>query len=160
MKIVRSTSSHATAGGSNETRETLRSEEIQAKGVVSPDDEGVSPKPERVELESASLHENYRRPTSRRWGSLSSTRKQRMEAHVESVGVKGESAHRKNCQINWEILLISRQKWWQSPLGINNRGGCSGRKSDGPIVAMKRGNACGAKGPYCKHAYINEERAA
>jgi len=35
MKIVRSTSSHATAGGSNETRETLRSGEIQAKGMVS-----------------------------------------------------------------------------------------------------------------------------
>ena len=29
-----------------------------------------------------------------------------------------------------------------------------------PIVAMKRGNARGAKEPCCMHAFINEERAA
>ncbi len=156
MKIVRSTCSHATAGGSNEIRETLRSGGIQAKGVVPPDGEGVSPKPERVELESASLHENCRRPTSLRWGSLQLTRKKRIEALVKSVGVEGESAHRKNCQINWEILLSRRGKW-QSPSGIHNRGGFTGRKSDGLIVARMQGNACGAKEPYCKHANINED---
>ena len=37
MRIVRSTSNHAPAGGSNETRETMRSGENQAKGVDLPD---------------------------------------------------------------------------------------------------------------------------
>ena len=158
MKIVRSTSSHATAGGSNETRETLRSGEIQAKGKSSPDGERVSPKPVRAELESASLR-YCRRPTSQRWGSLSSVRKKRMKALAESVGVEGGGARGKNCQHNWEILQDSRQLGQPAP-GMHNRGGCPGWKSDGPIVVMKRGNARGAKGPYCKHASINEERAA
>ena len=68
MKIVRSTSSCALAGESNETREAVRSGEIQAKGVVLPDDDGESPNPERGELVSASLN-NYRRPTFPRWRS-------------------------------------------------------------------------------------------
>ena len=55
VKIVRSTSSCALAGESDETREAVRSGEIQAKGVVLPDDDGVSPNPERGELVSASL---------------------------------------------------------------------------------------------------------
>ena len=158
MQIVRTASSHAAAGGSNETRETPRSGEIQAKGMTSPDDERVSPKPVRVELESASLR-HCRRPTFQRWGSLSSVRKKRIGALTESVGVKGGGARGKNRWTNWEIHQGSRLKGQPAP-GMHNRGGCLGWKSDGPIVVMKRGNARGAKGPYCKHASINEERAA
>ena len=79
-----------------------------------------------------------------------------MRALAESVGVEGGGARGKNRQHNWEILQSSRLLGQPAP-GMHNRGGCFGRKSDGLIVARKRGNARGAKGPYCKHAYINEE---
>src|SRR5215472_14056757 len=101
MKIVRSTSSHAPAGGSNETRGTMRSGTIQAKGVVLPDDEGVSPNPERGELVSASLN-HYRRPTSQKGRSLPSTGKQRTSAPVGPVGVRAVGAHQKNYHVTWE----------------------------------------------------------
>src|ERR1700675_1132671 len=39
----------------------------------------------------------------------------------------------------------------QRPEGMNNRGNGSGRESERPIVARKRGNARGAKGPHWKH---------
>ena len=84
MKIVRSTSSHASAGGSNEPRGAMRSGEIQAKGVVLLADKGVSLNPERGELVSASL--NYsRRPSSQETLSLPSTGKKRKNAPVEPV---------------------------------------------------------------------------
>ncbi len=79
-----------------------------------------------------------------------------MKAPAESVGVEGGGARGKNRRNNWEILQSSRLLRQPSP-GMHNREGCFGRKSDGLIVVMKRGNARGAKEPYCKHAYINEE---
>jgi len=85
MRIVRSTSSHAPAGGSNETRETVRSGAIQANGATLPDDDGVSPNPERGELVSASLNQ-YRRPTSQKGRSLPSTGKQRTQAPAGPIG--------------------------------------------------------------------------
>ena len=157
MKIVRSTSSCALAGESNETREAVRSGEIQAKGVVLPDDDGVSPNPERGELVSASLN-NYRRPTFPRWRSLLSTGKKRTVAPVEPVGVRAVGAHQKNHHVTLgDPLRPPRQR--QLALGIHNRE-VPGWESDGLVVAKKRGNACGAKEPCCKHAIINEERAA
>jgi hypothetical protein len=158
MKIVRSTSSHAPAGGSNETRGTMRSGAIQAKGETLPDDDGLSLNPERGELVSASLN-HYRRPTSQRGRSLSPTEKQRTLASVGPVGVRGVGAHQKNHHVTWETRSGRRE---QRPLavGIHNHRQRLGRESDGLVVARKRGNARGAKEPCCMHAFINEERAA
>ena len=82
-----------------------------------------------------------------------------MSALAESVGVEGGGARGKNRRNNWEILQGSRLVW-QPVSGMHNREGCFGWKSDGLIVALKGGNAPGAKEPCCKHAFINEERAA
>jgi hypothetical protein len=146
MRIVRSTSSHASAGGSYETRETLRSGAIQAKEAIPPDDDGPSLNPARGELVSASLNK-YRRSTFQRRRSLISAGKQRTFAPVEPVGVKGVGADQKNRQVTWETRLGSRAV----------RQLCPGRESEGLVVAGKRGNARGAKEPCCKHADINEE---
>ncbi len=43
----------------------------------------------------------------------------------------------------------------QRPWGIHNPGGVRSRESERPIVAWKRGNARGAKGPYFSHAAAN-----
>lgn len=147
MRIVRSTSSHASAGGSNETRETLRSGEIQAKGVVLPDDDGVSPNPARGELVSASLND-YRRPTSHKGRSLPPTGKQRISAPVGPVGVRGVGAHQKNHHVTWETRPSRRLKR-QSAMGMHNHRRCLGWESEGLVVARKRGNARGAKEPCC-----------
>src|SRR5947207_15662914 len=131
MKIVRSTSSHASAGESNETRETLRSGAIQAKGVVLPDDDGVSPNPERGELVSASLNQ-YRRPTSQKGLSLPLTGKQRTSAPVGPVGVRGVGAPQKNHHVTWETRSDRRRKR-PLPMGMHNHRPCLGRESDGLV---------------------------
>ncbi|MCP4682047.1 MAG: hypothetical protein GY864_06925 [Desulfobacterales bacterium] len=46
------------------------------------------------------------------------------------------------------------------PSGIHNREACRGWESERPIVARKRGNACGAKGPCLEHAESDERSAA
>jgi len=155
MRIVRSTSSHAPAGGSNETRETMRSGAIPAKGEFLPDDEGVSLNPARGELVSASLN-LYRRPTSQKGRSLRLTGKQRTFAPVRPVGVIGVGAHQKNHHVTWDTRSGSRHQW-QRAMGTHNHRPCLERESDGLVVAWKRGNARGAKEPCCKHANINED---
>ncbi len=158
MKIVRSTSSCASAGGSNEAREAMRSGEIQAKGVVLPDDDGVSPNPARGELVSASLN-HYRRPSPQKEPSLPPTEKQRTWAPAGPVGVRGVSACQKNRHVTLGDPLRSPRRRQPVP-GIHNQERCLGGESDGLVVARKRGNARGAKEPCCMHAFINEERAA
>ena len=152
MLIVHTACSHAVAGESNEARETLRSGEIRAKGVAPLDGEGVSPNPERGELDSASLHQ-CRWPTSRRWRSLLPAGKQWIQTPAGPTGVIGVSAHRKNDQNNWETRADSPGTGQPSG-GKHNLSGCSGRESEGLIVALKRGNSRGAKEPCCKHANI------
>ena len=158
MRIVRSTSSHAPAGGSNETRGTMRSGAIQAKGETLPDDDGLSLNPERGELVSASLN-HYRRPSSQETRSLPPTGKQRTSAPVGPIGVRGVSARQKNHHVTWETRSGGRRKR-HLPMGMHNHRQCLGWESDGLVVARKRGNTRGAKEPCCMHAIINEERAA
>src|SRR5436190_11470733 len=117
MRIVRSTSSHAPAGESNETRGTMRSGVIQAKGEILPDDDGVSPNPARGELVSASLN-HYRRPSSQEMRSLPPTGKQRTSAPVGPIGVRGVSARQKNHHVTWETSSCRRRKR-QLPMGMN-----------------------------------------
>src|SRR6266511_2913909 len=119
MKIVRSTSSYAPAGGSNETRETMRSGATRAKAELPPDDDGLSLNPARGELASASLNQ-YRRPTTQEWGSLPSAGKQRTFAPVEPVGVRGVGADQKNHHVTWETRPGSLAQAGQLPMGIHN----------------------------------------
>jgi hypothetical protein len=156
MKIVRSTSSHALAGGSNEPRETLRLGAIQVKEGAPPDDDSSSPNPARGELVSASLSK-YRRPTSQKRRSLISTGKQRTCAPVETVGVKGVGANQQNHHVTWETRSGSFAQAGQLAVGMHNHRQRSERESEGLIVAMKRGNTRGAKEPCCMHANINED---
>ncbi len=128
---------------------------IQAKGVVLPEDNGVSPNPARGELVSASLNP-YRRPSSQETRSLPSTGKQRTTAPVGPVGVRGVGAPQKNHHATWETRPSRRLKR-QPPLGMHNQRGCLERESEGFVVASKRGNARGAKEPCCKHAFLNED---
>ena len=159
MRIVRSTSSHAAAGGSNEARETQRFGAIQARKGRPFDDDGLSLNPGRGELVTASLNK-YRRPTIQKRPSLKSTGKQRTGAPGEPVGVRGVGAGQKNQQLPgrpaWAVWARARR----AEMGINNHRPCPGRESDGLIVARKRGNARGAKEPCCKQANIEEEGAA
>ena len=60
---------------------------------------------------------------------------------------------------NWETRSGRRCKR-PLPMGMHNHRQRLGWESDGLVVAMKRGNARGAKEPCCMHANINEERAA
>lgn len=48
----------------------------------------------------------------------------------------------------------------QKYMGINNHVTCRKRESERSIVAMKRGNSRGAKGPYFSHVSTNRVRAA
>jgi hypothetical protein len=48
----------------------------------------------------------------------------------------------------------------QRRVGIHNRARGPGRESDRPIVAGKRGNARGAKGPDFTHVFSKGRRAA
>jgi hypothetical protein len=154
MKIVRSTSSHASAGGSDETRETMRSGAIQAMGAKLPDDEGPSLNPARGELDSAPLNP-HRRPSSQKMRSLPLTEKQRTIAFVRPVGVRGVSADQKKHHNSWETPS-GRSLTFRPPMGTHNHRWCLGGESDGLVVALKRGNARGAKEPCCKHANIYE----
>src|SRR3990170_7687214 len=84
--------------------------------------------------------------------------KQRAEAIVGLSGVVGDGACRQVSRGTWE----TRQSGWQTQrtAGIHNRGSGSGRESERLIVAKKRGNACGAKGPCWRHAEQEEGRTA
>ena len=151
MKIVRSTSSYASAGGSNETRETMRFGAIQAKEEFPPDDDVLSLNPARGELVSASLN-LYRRPTSQEKGSLPSAGKKRTSAPVGPVGVRGVGADQKNHHVPWDTRSDTLASAGQLAMGIHNHRQRSGRETDGLVVARKRGNARGAKEPFCRHA--------
>ena len=157
MRIVRSTSSHAPAGGSNETRETRRSGAIQAKEEFPPDDDGLSLNAARRALVSASLS-IYRRPTSQKGLSLLSAGKQRTFAPVEPVGVRGVSADQKNHHVTWETRTGRLAQAGPLAVGMHNHRQCPARESDGLVVAEKsRSSRDGAKEPCCKHANINED---
>jgi hypothetical protein len=134
MRIVRSTSSHASAGGRNETRETRRFGAIQAKGATLPDDDGVSPNPARGELVSASLN-HHRRQTSQKRGSLPPTGKKRNKAPAGPVGVRGVGAHQKNPQVTWETRSGGCHKQHLA-MGMHNHRQCPGRESEGLVVIL------------------------
>jgi hypothetical protein len=83
--------------------------------------------------------------------------KQRAGAPAGPPGVSGEGARRQSDGGSWE----TRRGAWataQRRVGIRNCARGFGRESDRLIVAKKRGNACGAKGPDFTHVSSSEGR--
>jgi RNA-directed DNA polymerase len=68
--------------------------------------------------------------------------------------VTGEGAYRKISRGTWETRHNARKG--QRRQGIHNLPCGYGRESERPIVARKRGNARGAKGPHYSHALSKE----
>jgi hypothetical protein len=153
----RDVESHAPAGGSDETRGTLRSGAIQAKEEFPPDDDGLSLNPARGELVSAPLN-LYRRPASQKRRSLLSTGKERTFAPAGPVGVRGVSADQKNHHVTWETRSGCCAQAEQLAVGMHNHRQRPARESDGLVVAEKsRSSRDGAKEPCCKHGNIYED---
>lgn len=152
MLIDCSTCSNASAGGGDKPRETLRlSIGVGSEGAGKALD-CESSSPSASEHDSASLHYCWR-PTSRMCRSLSSLEKQQSCASREPVGVIDESASRRNTRatprdpslVPWPRSSV----WWQRNPGNHNRINDQKEDAAGLIVAKKRGNARGAKQPYC-----------
>lgn len=76
-------------------------------------------------------------------------------------GVIGEGACRKISRGTWEVRRNSQSERvspkGERRRGINNPPSVYGRNSERPIVAGKRGNVRGAKGPYFSHVYTERE---
>lgn len=162
MSIDRSTCSDASACGGDKARETKRSALLAGEGGWnSPDRKGASLS--ASEHDSASLHYNPQRPTSRIWRSLQPSIKQRSRAVEGLGGVTDESAHRKRSRANREASPESirpRSGGGQRGMGKHNHVIARSEVSEGSIVARKRVKVRGAKGPYCKHATIKTRKEA
>jgi hypothetical protein len=152
MEIVRTTYRYAAAGGRDETRETQRSGETQAKGKEEfPDIESASPNPARGELESASLHKS----SVANLPEMGKPATCRARNGKEVPGGTGRSERRervlKDMSETWETRSCGRAGSASQNRECITCGGAR-RESDGLIVARKRCNARGAKEPYCMQA--------
>lgn len=152
MLIDCSTCSNALAGGGDKPRETLRSADVSAgEGACKASDcEGSSPS--ASEHDSASLH-YIQRPTSLIGRSLKSLMKQQSSAIRERVGVIDESASQRNKRATLrEHSPVSEPRSSARQRSTGNHNCAIGWKENaaGFIVARKRGNARGAKEPYCE----------
>src|ERR1039457_860478 len=67
-------------------------------------------------------------------------------------GVVGDSARGKISRGAWEARSGGQRR--STPRREDITLGWPGRESERPIVAQKRGNAGGAKGPYWKHDFV------
>lgn len=160
MKIVRTTYRFAAAGGRDETRETLRFGIAQAKGKRKPLRSNARA------LIPQGVNSNRLRYTKTTGGQPPEDGE---ACHLSgkkrnaSTWRTGRSAWRERAQKDmsetWETRASRRDErasqfreciTWSGPR----------RESDGLIVALKRGNARGAKEPCCTHAFIHEARAA
>jgi hypothetical protein len=161
MLIDHSTCSNAPACGGDKARETERSVELTGERGVKPlDCEDASPSESK--LDSASLRKSQW-PTFQMRRSLTSLEKQWSEASKELGGVVEESARQRrnrNIREGSPVLDFQRSEDRQRAMGNHNHGTGWEESSEWSIVAMKRGNACGANGPYCNNANINIGEAA
>ena len=149
MLIVRSTCSCASACGGDEARETGRSALAAGEGGwYLPDNEVASPN--ASELDSASLHNNWRTANLPKW--------------VKS-GIDGEAtnaSNRRAARGDWrERATKEHTRYPGDPLrgpesavdtgqgnrGRNNPADLRRWKSERFVVAMKQGNSCRAKEP-------------
>lgn len=160
MKIVRTTYRFAAAGGRDETRETQRFGAIQAKG------NGKPLKSNARALIPQGVNSVELRYTKTSAANLSDTVKpatcQRRNGTKASGGA--DRSHRrervqKDLSETWDTRAYGRQESVSPSQRMNNLEGIR-RESEGLIVAVKRGNARGAKEPCYTHAFIYEARAA
>ncbi len=161
MLIAHSTFSCASACGNN-VRETLRSWEPHGERGWSPrDNEDVSLSVS--ELDSASLHLK----------PLAAKLPNRLKP-ANNEEVMSKSTH---CASRGDWRKRTSKDWLETPgcplrrnpsrvmdrhklMETNNRECSRGWESERPIVAKKRGNACGAKGLYHCHVSVKERRTA
>lgn len=162
MVIVYSPISCALACGDNETCETLRYWPVSQceAGLVPIDNEDVSPnkvnsfRPRYTKTPLASLPDMVKPVISMEEINIRT---------CGTVGVIGESAHRKN---NLQYLgepfhsIKSEVDDMRGRWGNNNPLSSWQGKSERLIRTMKRGNACGVKEPYRHHVYRMGRRPA
>ena len=144
MLIAHSTFSCASAWKSDRPRETMRSHSDEG-GWYPSDGEGMSPT--QVNL-IRPRYTNCQRSTFPIWRNLKSMRKKCAYALIELTGVIREGAFRKVNNMSWEIHtgVLPVRVWVEQWVRVNHNSHTSRTwKSEGPIVAEKRGNACGAK---------------
>ena len=159
MEIVRTTYSCATAGGSNEARETSWLGGTQAKGRAKPlttkaralIPQGVNSNRLRYAKTSvANLPKRVKPATCQGRNGK------------QALGGADRSGRRGR-------VLKETSETWETRSGGRTRGSPSreciiwtgARTGVGGVhSSLKRGNARGAKEPCCMHAFINEERAA
>ena len=139
------TSSHAATCGGNKARETGRSGQPRRRGRPSLMTEARALIPKGVNLRRPRYANAGGQPS--RDGEASTCRE---EADKSTCGTgRGRGGRR----VFQELLVklgdpLERRPVRQVPPGINNRTGMLGWESDGSVVAMKWGNAHGAKGPW------------
>ena len=164
MVIVHSPISCATACLGNEARETMRfwCKYWSEEGWIPLDDESVSPNPERGELDTASLHVLLT-------ASLPEMVKPvigREEMHVSTYRVRrGDWRERARKECAWYLgdpfrsgpLVVSGR---QGHRGSHNPKSLRQRESDRRVLAMTRGNARRAKGPFRHRVLIGKGGAA
>jgi hypothetical protein len=159
MLIDHSACSNASACEGDESRETERSVELAGERGINPlDCEDTSPS--ASELDSASLRKSQW-PTYQRWRSLTSLEKQWSKASKELGGVVEESAcRRRNRNIRETSPVSPSLRLGMGQRGMGNHNHANGRteESEGFIVALKRGNARGVKGPHCKYVEIADNQ--
>jgi hypothetical protein len=163
MLIVRMTFSRAMACTGDQARETLRScKKSQGESRLVPlDDKDVSPN--ASELDSASLHDKFlmvRLPDM-----LKPITCEEVTNKSTHGIIRGDWGGRVSKDWQWDpgrpARCIKREvSEIQKYIGINNYVTCRKWESERSIVAMKRGNARGAKGPYFSHVSTNRVRAA
>jgi hypothetical protein len=163
MLIVRMTFSRAMACAGNQSRETLWSSmKLHGKSrMVLLNDKDVSPNVS--EPDSASLH--YK-PLMVKLPKMLKPVTREEETNRSTHGIsRGDWGGRVLKDWQWgpgsPARCIKREvSEIQKCIGINNYVTCRKRESERSIVAMKRGNARGAKGPYFSHVSTDRVRTA
>lgn len=162
MLIAHSTFSFASACKGNRPRETLRSWDIRhgEGGWDPPENEDMSPaqanpfRP-RYTYVVVVIHPDLVKPAN--YGEEMS-----ISTHSATRGDRGGRVLKDYRQVPGdpyrciETEVVEVQSHW----GNNNPLNCRLRESERPIVAEKRGNACGAKGPYFSRVSNEERRTA
>lgn len=171
MLVACSTFSCALACAGDQSRETLRSLQIVylylylyllhgEGGWSPPDSEGMSPNVS--ELDSASLRYLLAVNLPEVMKPATSEEATSMSTHWAIRGAWRERVPKDWQQVPGEPprCTCGEVSAVQGVRGINNLVSCRRRKSERPIVAEKRGNARGAKGPYVSRASIDRVRSA
>jgi len=162
MLIAHSTFSFASACEGNRSRETLRSWYVchGEGGWFLSENEDASPaqanpfRPRYAYLVVV-IHPDLVKPVN--YGEAMST-----STHGTTRGDWGGRVLKDYRQVPGDPYRCSKTEvvYLQSHWGNNNPLICRMRESERPIVAKKRGNACGAKGPYFSRDSNDERRTA